>query len=199
MHDLDHPVLTSAGNIDSWCARTGDLQHAFPLNISIVPSSSLIIASDGERLMCGGFSLGEIICFGIFEFITDYFAGLSLSPKRGSSGATFMDSTCSGTPSLWQAIIEDSTKEFLMASRREGGSGLPSLRRHGTGDPPAPVTATPYIENALTTQAMKVVPLRMMTSRSDTCLPSEQQGAHQRGQRAQARARQPTTEQEASQ
>jgi hypothetical protein len=46
----------------------------------MVPSSTITIAADGEHLTCGGFSLGETICLGNFEFITDYFNGLSLSP-----------------------------------------------------------------------------------------------------------------------
>jgi hypothetical protein len=32
--------------------------------------------------MCSGFSLGETVYLGSFEFITDYFGGLSLSPRR---------------------------------------------------------------------------------------------------------------------
>jgi hypothetical protein len=56
--DLNHPVLASAENIDSWCARMGDLRHAFPLDVLMVPSSALVVTADGECLSCGGFSLG---------------------------------------------------------------------------------------------------------------------------------------------
>jgi hypothetical protein len=45
----------------------------------------LTIASDGERLACGGFSLDEIIHFGSLEFITDRFGSLCLSPKGSES------------------------------------------------------------------------------------------------------------------
>jgi hypothetical protein len=48
-------------------------------------------------LTCGGFSLGETVRLGNFEFITDYFSGLSLSPRIGDTGVTFMGSTHSGT------------------------------------------------------------------------------------------------------
>jgi hypothetical protein len=65
----------------------------------MVPSSTLTVAADGERLTDGGFSLGETIRLGSFEFITDYFSGLSLSPRRGNSGVAFMGSTRSETPS----------------------------------------------------------------------------------------------------
>jgi hypothetical protein len=58
----------------------GDLQHAFPLDVSVVPSLPIVVGADGEHLTCGGFSLGETVHLGNFEFITDYFGGLSLTP-----------------------------------------------------------------------------------------------------------------------
>jgi hypothetical protein len=36
MHDLDHPILASAKNTDSWCAKKGDLQRTFPLDVLMV-------------------------------------------------------------------------------------------------------------------------------------------------------------------
>jgi hypothetical protein len=59
----------------------------------MVPSSSITLAIDSDHLMCGGFSLSETVCLVIFEFIADYFGGLSLSPGKGDKGATFMGST----------------------------------------------------------------------------------------------------------
>jgi hypothetical protein len=47
--------LASAKNTNSWHARKGDLQCAFPLDVLMVPSSSLTIAAGGERLSCDGF------------------------------------------------------------------------------------------------------------------------------------------------
>jgi hypothetical protein len=88
--------LADAKNTDSWCARNGDLQRAFPLDILMVPSSAIAIAADNERITCGGFTLGETVRLGNFEFIADYFGGLSLSPKRGDEEAAFMGSTHSG-------------------------------------------------------------------------------------------------------
>jgi hypothetical protein len=87
----------------------------------MVPPSVITIAANDECLMCSGFSLGETVHFGSFKFIADHFNGLKLSPRRGDSGAAFMGSTHSGTPSLCQAMIEDSAKEFHMASGGEGG------------------------------------------------------------------------------
>jgi hypothetical protein len=114
MRDLDHPVLADAKNIDIWHARKRDLQRAFPLDVTMVPSSTITITANGEHLTCGGFSPGETVCLGNFEFIVDYFGGL----RRHLHG-----STCSGTPSPWWAMIEDSVEEFLMASNEEGGGG----------------------------------------------------------------------------
>jgi hypothetical protein len=115
MRDLDHPVLADAKNIDIWHARKRDLQRAFPLDVTMVPSSMITITANGEHLTYGGFSPGETVCLGNFEFIVDYFGGL----RRHLHG-----STCSGTPSPWWAMIEDSVEEFLMASNEEGGGGL---------------------------------------------------------------------------
>jgi hypothetical protein len=72
--------LTGAKNIDSWSARKGDLQYAFPLDIPMVSLLTLTVITGGERLSSDVFSLGETICFKNLEFITDRFGGLSLSP-----------------------------------------------------------------------------------------------------------------------
>jgi hypothetical protein len=76
-----------------------------------------------------------------------------------------------------------------MASSGEGGSGLPSPRRHEAGALPAPVTTTPWMENAPATEAMMTVPPWTAAPRPDTGLPIEQRRAHQEGQREQAHAR----------
>jgi hypothetical protein len=62
----------------------------------MVPSSSKAITADGECLACGGFSLSEPVFLENFEFVTDYFGGLSLSPRRSNKGTVFVGSTCSG-------------------------------------------------------------------------------------------------------
>jgi hypothetical protein len=144
----------------------------------MVPSSAITVVADNERLTCGGFSLSETVHLRNFEFIADYFGGLRLSPRRGDSDATFMSSTRSGTPSPQRAMIEDSSEKFLMASSREGGFVLPSPRRHGIGAPPAPITTTPWMENAPATLATTTVPPWTAAARLDTDLRVEQRYTH---------------------
>jgi hypothetical protein len=48
--NLEHSVLAGAENTDSWRNRKGDLQHVFPLDVLMVPSSAITVAADGERL-----------------------------------------------------------------------------------------------------------------------------------------------------
>jgi hypothetical protein len=50
----------------------------------MVPSSAITVSADGEHLTCGGFSLGETVHLGSFDFIADYFDGLNLSPRRAT-------------------------------------------------------------------------------------------------------------------
>jgi hypothetical protein len=76
--------LTGAKNTNSWCGKKEDLQRAFSLDVPMVPSSAITVAADGKHLTCGGFSLGETVRLGKFEFITDYFSSLSLS-LRGAT------------------------------------------------------------------------------------------------------------------
>jgi hypothetical protein len=156
----------------------------------MVSSSAITIASDGERLTCGGFSLSEAVRLGNFEFITDYFGALSLSPRRGDVRAAFIGPTRSGAPIPRRAMMEDSAEEFLMTSSGEGSFGLPSPRRRGMVALPAHVTTTPKMENALAAQAMTTVPPWMVAPRPETCLPFERHHAHHGGSR-----HKPTTKQ----
>jgi hypothetical protein len=115
----------------------------------MVPSSVITIATDGECLTCDGFSLGKTIHLGNFEFITDYFSGLSLSPRRGAAGAAFIGSTHSGASTPRRATIEDSAEEFLMASSGEGSFNPLCPRRCSIGALPAPVATTPWLKDIL--------------------------------------------------
>jgi hypothetical protein len=130
---LTTPYISGAEKTNSWRVRKEDLQCAFPLDVLMVHSPMLAISTDVECLTWRGFSLGEIVRFRSVEFITNCFGGMSLSPGRNDSGAAFIGSTHSVPPSSLWAMIEDSTKEFHMASSGEGGSSLPSPRRHVMG------------------------------------------------------------------
>jgi hypothetical protein len=160
--EQEHTVLTtlflvSAENTDSWHAWKGDLQCVFPLDVMMVPLSAIAVTTDGERLTCSVLSPSETVCLGNFKFITNYFSSLSLSPKRGDEGAPFTGSTCGGASTLWWAMIEVSTKDFLIASCGEGTISLPSPRRHNMRASLAPATTTPWMENAPAIQAMTTV------------------------------------------
>jgi hypothetical protein len=170
--NIDQPVLVSAKNTDSCHTRKRDLLRVFPLYVSMVPSSAVVITVDGEHLTCGGFSLGEIVRLGNFKFIVNYFRVLSLSPKRGDTGVAFMGSTYSGASTPRRAMTGDSAEEFLMVPRGEGSFGLPSPRWHGIGALLAPVTTTPQMENTPAAQATTMVLLWMATPRPETDLPS---------------------------
>jgi hypothetical protein len=106
----------------------------------MIHSSTLTVATDRERLTCGGCSLSATIRFGSLEFIADCFSSLTLSPG-GDSSAIFMGMTCNRSLSL-QAMIEDSLDKFYMASSGEGSLGLPISWRLRTGASPAPTATT---------------------------------------------------------
>jgi hypothetical protein len=148
------------------------LQRVFPLNVLIVHSSMLVVATDGERMTCGGFSLSETVYFGSLEFIVDCFNSLSISPKGSNSGTIFVGTTRSGSPSL-RATIEDSNNEFYMAPSREGSSGVPASQRHSMGPPLAPIVTTPWLEDAPNTHTMTMVPSQTLVPWPDSGLPLE--------------------------
>jgi hypothetical protein len=182
--ELERVILTtlyhaSAKNTDSWRTRKGDLQHAFPLDILVVPLSVLVVFADGEHLMCGGFSLSEPIRHGSFEFIANYFDSLSLSPKMNDSGTTFMGSIHSGPPSPWWAMKEDSVEEFHTASSEEGALASPLLGGMAQG-----LCLLLSQQN----HGWRTLCLRAPVTRSNTDLPFEQRHTSQEGQRVQARA-----------
>jgi hypothetical protein len=149
------------------------LQRAFSLDVLMVPSSALATTIVDECLTCSGFSISETIHLRSFEFITNYFDGLNLSPGRSNSGTAFMGSTRNKSPSPRRAMIEDFIKEFHTTSSGVGASGLPSPRRHNVGALPAPVITMPWMESAPPSQAMTTVPPRTVAPRLDTGLPFE--------------------------
>jgi hypothetical protein len=128
----------------------------FPLNISMVHSSILVITTDSKHLTYGVFSLGETVHFESLEFIADCFDNMSLSTKGSESSAVFIGTTSSGSPPLC-TILKGSTNEFYTASSGEGSSGLPISRRRSMGTPPAPIATAPWSKDAPTPQTMMTV------------------------------------------
>jgi hypothetical protein len=124
---------------------------------------------DDKRLTCGGFSLGEPVRLGNFEFITDYFSGLSLSPRGSDEGVVFVGSTHSGTSTPQWAMIVDSAEEYLTVSSGERVIDHLSPRQHSTGALLAPTSTTTWKE----APSMMRFPLRMVVPRSETNYLSE--------------------------
>jgi hypothetical protein len=91
----------------------------------MVPSSALTVTTSGERLLCGGFSIGETIRFRSLEFIADRFDRLSLSHMGNGLDAVVMDSAHGGPPSPQQTMMGDSIKGSPVASDEEGRINLP--------------------------------------------------------------------------
>jgi hypothetical protein len=124
----------------------------------MVPLSALTIATDDERLSCGGFSLGKMIHFGSLEFIADRFGGLSLSCTWESSDAIAMDSTHGGPPSPQQAMTRHPIEGSSMASNEEGRINFPPPKRRSMA------TTTLRPEKPPTIQATMTIPPRQEMS-----------------------------------
>jgi hypothetical protein len=142
----------------------------FLYEVLTVPSSSITVVSDGEYVTCGGFSPSEPISLHNIDFITDYFGGLSLSPRRGNDSAVFMGSTHGGASTPQRATIKDSHEEFLTVSSGEASFGYLSPRPRSTGAPLAPTTTATWKENTL---AMMMFPPRTVVPLPKTNQTSE--------------------------
>jgi hypothetical protein len=119
IHNLGHSISYRCKKHRQLARQEGGFAACFPQVVLMVPSSSITIVADGECLTCGGFTLCKLVRLENFEFITDYFSGLSLSPRRSDEGAIFVGSTRIGASTPQQAMIEDSAEEYLTASSEE--------------------------------------------------------------------------------
>jgi hypothetical protein len=92
----------------------------------MVHSPKLVVA-DGKHQTGGGFTLGEIICFGSLEFITDCFGNFGLSNEGNVIGIVLVGMAHNRSLSL-HTILEESANEGDTTS--SGGEALasPSLK-----------------------------------------------------------------------
>jgi hypothetical protein len=74
--------LVGAKNTDSWHARKGDLQRAFPLDVLMVPSPKLSFVANGNNPTGVGLAPGSTIHFSGMEFTADRLGRLSLFPQE---------------------------------------------------------------------------------------------------------------------
>jgi hypothetical protein len=96
--DLNHPISCQCKKHLQLARQERHLQHAFLLDVLMVPASVLTVAAGGECLLCGGFSRGKTIRFESLEFIADHFGGMSLSPMWDGSNAVVMVGHCPSAP-----------------------------------------------------------------------------------------------------
>jgi hypothetical protein len=66
--DLDHLVLAGAKNTDSWRARKGNFQRAFPLDDMTIPSPKHSFVANGNIPTDVSLAPGSTIRFGSLEF-----------------------------------------------------------------------------------------------------------------------------------
>jgi hypothetical protein len=99
-HDLvDLVICRCRKHQYSACQEGGFVTH-FPLNVLMVRSSALTVATDGKHLTYGGFTPGQTIHFESLELITNGFGSLSLSRTGNDSGTVFVGMTHNGLPTL---------------------------------------------------------------------------------------------------
>jgi hypothetical protein len=126
--------------------------------VPMVPSLAFVTATGGECLSCDGFSLGETICFGSLELITDQFGGMSLSPLWNGLGTTAMGPACGGSLLPQWIMVGNPTEGFPTAPSGEGRTDLPFPGRHDMKASPTSTTTMPRPESPPINQAMATIP-----------------------------------------
>jgi hypothetical protein len=100
--------------------QEGDLQYAFPLDVTMVYSLKLSFVANGNNPTDVGLAPGETIHFGSLEFTSDRLDHLSLSLEVGDSGTIFVGMVHSESPSL-HTTLQDSSDEST-AAKGAGGA-----------------------------------------------------------------------------
>jgi hypothetical protein len=159
---MEHAILTilylaGAKTTASWCAKKGDLQRAFALDVLMVTSPKLPFVANGNNSTGVGLTPGETIHFGSLEFIADLLGYPSLSPEEGDSGAIFIGMVHNGSPSL-RTTLEEYSNEGGATLGTGGGSGSSGPQGCNVVTLIVHITATPVSEN---TPAIRII-LRVM-------------------------------------
>jgi hypothetical protein len=148
--------LAGEKNTDSWHARKGDLQRAFPLDVPMVLSLKLSSVDNGNHPTDIGLAPGSTIHFGSLEFTADHLGRLSLSPQEWDSSTIFIGMVHTGSPSLHTALKESSDEDGV-ALGAGGSSGSPDPRGCNVVTPTDPITATLAPKNTPTLQTIPTV------------------------------------------
>jgi hypothetical protein len=101
------------------------LQHAFPLEVPMVPSWKLSFVANGNNPTSVGLALGSTIHFDSLEFNVDCIGRLSLSPQEWDSSAIFIRMVHNASPCL-HTTLEESSDEDGAASGVGGTLGFPN-------------------------------------------------------------------------
>jgi hypothetical protein len=125
--DLVDPVICRCRKHRQLACQVWGFVVCFPLDVPTVHLSKPTIVTDSNNMTGVRISGGEIIRFGILEFITDHFHSLNFSPEGNDSGTVFVGMVHSGSPSLY-AIVDESASEDDSASSDWGSSGFPLSR-----------------------------------------------------------------------
>jgi hypothetical protein len=163
-HDFNHPISCQCKKHQQLARQEGGFAACFSLDVPMVPPLARAVATNGEHLLCDGFSLGETICFGSLEFITNCFGCLSLSPLGDGLDAIVMGPAGGGLSLLPWTMVGDSAEWFPTAPSGEGRTDLPSPRRH-------------IAENWLADQATMTIPPGQETPWIEANLPLKRQRA----------------------
>jgi hypothetical protein len=125
----------------------------------MVHSLKFTFVANGNNLSSVGIALGETICFGSFEFTTDSFCNLSLSPEGNDLGTIFVGMVHDGSSAL-HTILEDSSNDRNSTSGGGRSSDTPAPRACNVVTPIVPIPDTPPPKDTPSLLTIPTVPLQ---------------------------------------
>jgi hypothetical protein len=176
--DFDHPISCwCQKNTDSWHARKGYLQRAFPLDDLMVPTPKLSFIANNNNPTDVGLAPDSTIHFDSLGFIADHLGRLSLFPQERELGAIFIGMIHSGSSSMRTTLGESSNDDG--ATSGTGGSlGSPGPRECNVVTSIDTLLDTPVPENALALQTILTVTVRTAAPQPEIELCPDQQQAY---------------------